>query len=223
MNTELRQYYSTGNLVNDDPVVVVFEEFVTSDEAKHLIHAGESQLTRAVVSEATEGVVSEGRTGRNCWINHHHDEVISRLCQRISALVDIPLHQAESLQLIHYNEGHEYAPHFDAWDAATDTGKRCMARGGQRLVTCLLYLNTIEDGGNTCFPKLDLEVRAIKGRMVIFHNCQPETNVRHPHTLHGGMKVISGEKWACNLWFREGEYQTVVQPPRRKSANTRVI
>ena len=75
------------------------------------------------------------------------------------------------------------------------------------MVTCLLYLNNVEDGGETSFPNLDLEIRAKKGRMVQFHNCHEGSTVRHRDSLHGGMAVLKGEKWACNFWFRELAYQ----------------
>jgi len=131
-------------------------------------------------------------------------------------VVGIGLEYAESLQVVHYAETQEYAPHYDAWDAGTERGQRCMAKGGQRMVTCLLYLNEPEEGGGTSFPNLDMEVRARKGRMLLFHNCHPNSVIRHPDSLHGGMPVLSGEKWACNFWFREREYQTGTVPTRKK-------
>ena len=62
------------------------------------------------------------------------------------------------------------------------------------MVTCLLYLNDVEDGGETSFPNLDLEIRAKKGRMVQFHNCHEGSTARHRDSLHGGMPVLKGEK-----------------------------
>jgi len=206
MKVQLRSAYEGGQQVNIDPVVSIFENFVCEDEAEQLIAVAESQLQQALVSAETSGVKSQGRSGRNCWISHRHNSVISLLSQRIAAVVGLPLSNAESLQVIHYHESQQYAPHFDAWDEATERGQRCMARGGQRLVTCLLYLNDVELGGGTCFPKLDLEVKAKKGRMLLFHNCGEDSKQRHPHSLHGGMPVEAGEKWACNLWFRERPY-----------------
>ena len=95
-----------------------------------------------------------------------------------------------------------------------------MAKGGQRMVTCLLYLNDVEEGGGTPFPNLDMEIRAKKGRMVLFHNCHEGSTVRHPDSLHGGMPVLKGEKWACNLWFRELEYQALETVPTEPADTT---
>jgi prolyl 4-hydroxylase len=91
-----------------------------------------------------------------------------------------------------------------------------MVKGGQRMVTCLLYLDEPEEGGGTSFPNLDMEVIARKGRMLLFHNCHPSSIIRHPDSLHVGMPVLSGENWACNFWFREREYQAGTVPTRKK-------
>jgi prolyl 4-hydroxylase len=133
------------------------------------------------------------------------------LVKRVSNLVGIPVRHAESLQVVHYGETQEYKPHFDAYDMTTEKGQQRTAKGGQRLVTALMYLNEVEDGGGTIFPKLDLEVEARPGRMVIFHNVGDndlEDLTRHRHSLHGGSPVWGGQKWACNLWFRQFPYDT---------------
>ena len=193
-------------ILNEEPLIELHEQYISDVESAELIALARPNLQRALVSSAKAGTESKGRTGANCWLKHNVSPVVQTLCQRISDQVGIPLLNAESLQMIYYNETQEYAPHFDAWLADSESGQRCMARGGQRLVTCLLYLNDVERGGGTIFPKLKLEVDARKGRLLIFRNCHPGTNQRHPHSLHGGMPVLSGEKWACNLWFRERKY-----------------
>ena len=57
------------------------------------------------------------------------------------------------------------------------------------------------------FRKNDLYNLAVreyaKGDVLIFHNCIEGTTEINPNVLHGGSPVISGEKWAVNLWFRE--------------------
>ncbi len=206
----LRQHYDTGNQVNDDPLIVVFEDFLSDEEITELLAAAQPKLQQALVSDAKTGVKSAGRTGSNCWIPHAYNPVIANLSQRVATLVGIPLENAESLQVVHYGEGQQYAPHYDAWEMGTERGDRCMARGGQRLLTCLMYLNQPAQGGGTSFPKLDMEIRALRGRMVLFHNCQSGSTHRHELSLHGGMPVGSGEKWACNFWFREHPYQISV-------------
>ena len=216
MTIKLRNFYETGQKINDDPLVYVFEEFLTDLEVEQLLAAARPKLKQALVSAAKSGVASAGRSGSNCWVAHGYNAVIEDLSLRVAEVVGIPLENAEALQVVYYSETQEYKPHFDAWDATSDRGRRCMAKGGQRLVTCLMYLNDVKAGGGTCFPKLDLEVRAKKGRMLLFHNCHHGNTVRHPDSLHGGMPVLEGDKWACNFWFRENSYRTPGMATTRK-------
>ena len=50
----------------------------------------------------------------------------------------------ESFQVIHYEEGQEYKPHLDAYDTSTDHGLNNCKRGGNRLITTLLYLSDVD-------------------------------------------------------------------------------
>ena len=209
--TAVRQAYPLGQQVNAEPLVQVVEDFISAAEVDALIASAASKLQQALVSASHTGIVSKGRTRRNCWLGHRKMPEIGQLSDRVSRLVGLPLTHAESYQIVHYRETQTYKPHYDAWEADSERGQRCMAKGGQGLVTCLLYLNTVTAGGGTCFPKLDMEVRAVKGRMVFFHNCFADTTQRHPSSLHGGLPIEEGEKWACNLRFREKPLRSVPQ------------
>lgn len=199
----LRSSYPGGTMLHTDPGVHVLDDVVTPAEAEHLRSVAEPQMAPSRVSGAAEGVASAGRTNSVCWVRHDHDDVTLALAERLADLVGLPLVNAESFQVIRYDVGQEYRPHFDAYDLTTETGQRCCERGGQRMVTLLGYLSEVAEGGETVFPRLDISVAARPGRVLIFHNCTPGTTVRHRDTLHGGAPVLAGRKWAFNLWFRE--------------------
>lgn len=203
----LSQHYEGGQRLHDAPAIWLFENFATAEEMSALLEAAWEKLQPAEVSGEDGGYISAGRTGSNCWIAHAHSTVTLQLAERISALVGIPLRHAESFQVVHYGPQQEYKPHYDAWDHDSERGQRCMERGGQRLVTALLYLNHVEAGGATGFPRLKLDVRPLPGNLLLFHNCHGGTTQKHEDSLHGGMPVTAGEKWAANLWFREREFR----------------
>lgn len=201
--TQSRSELDEGECLHLDPLIVQFDDFADAAEISALMAIGEPLLRPALVSAAKTGVASAGRTGRNAWIRHDAHPDVLRLCERISRLANLPLECAESLQMVHYAQGEQYAPHYDAWDIDTERGRRCLSGGGQRLVTCLLYLNEVAMGGATVFPKAGIAVEPRLGRLVLFRNVVAGSNLRHPDSLHGAAPVESGEKWACNLWFRE--------------------
>ena len=67
----------------------------------------------------------------------------------------------------------------------------------------LAYLNDVDEGGATDFPDIGVSINPNKGDVVVFHNCIDGTSDINPKSLHGGSPVVSGEKWAVNLWFRQ--------------------
>ena len=78
-----------------------------------------------------------------------------------------------------------------------------MKYGGARLKTALVYLNDVEEGGSTNLNRLNIDVLPKMGKLLIFENTYPGTNIKHPLSEHAGMPVIKGEKYAFNLWFKE--------------------
>jgi prolyl 4-hydroxylase len=74
-----------------------------------------------------------------------------------------------------------------------------LERGGPRVGTLLMYLNTPVKGGSTTFPDVGFEVAPVKGNAVFFsYDCA------HPSTCtrHAGAPVIEGEKWVATKWLR---------------------
>ena len=212
----LKPEYEIGRRVADDPLVWVIDDFVSDVEREHIIELGAPQMTEAKVSRLGHNATSEKRTGSVGWVKHNQTPIVRGLVKRVGDLVGLPTTHAESLQVVHYGEKQQYEPHFDAWDMTTAKGREKTSRGGNRLVTALMYLNEVPAGGATGFPELDVEVEAVPGRLCLFHNLVPGVSDRHAHSLHGGLPVEAGEKWACNLWFREHRYQSGTGAPVTK-------
>lgn len=194
-----------GQRLCEAPRIAVFDGLLTAAECAHVIALAQPELRRSQVSRASGGQVSAGRTSSRTWLRHDTDAVVRAAAERIAGRVGLPLAHAESLQVIHYEPGQEYRSHFDAYDLSTEKGQRYCARGGQRLVTALAYLCDV-DGGATLFPRLSLAVEPRAGRVLVFDNCHPGTEVRDPRTIHQGLPPRAGEKWAFNLWFHARPY-----------------
>ena len=187
----------------ESPLIYTIDGFLSAAERARFRECADGRLRRAqVVPGGSDDLTapraySEGRTNSNCWVSRH-DPVLAAVEQRVCAMLRVPGQNSEHFQVIQYAEGQKYAPHMDTHAETTDE-----TPGGQRLVTCLLYLNDVEEGGTTDFVKLGLSVAPKAGRLLCFHNCSPGTNVPDPRTLHTGSAVVAGEKWAVNKWIRE--------------------
>jgi prolyl 4-hydroxylase len=130
--------------------------------------------------------------------------LVRRIEERIAELVNWPVDNGEGLQILHYRPGAEYKPHHDYFDPVHAGTPTILKRGGQRVGTLVMYLNTPTHGGGTTFPDVNLEVAPIKGNGVFFSYNRP-----HPITrsLHGGAPVIEGDKWVATKWLREGRFE----------------
>ena len=193
----------TKKQLHGDPLVATFDNCATPEECRKIIMSAEPNMKQAVVAGVKEGVESQGRTNSVMWMRSNFSATSTALCSRISQIVGLPIEVAESMQIIRYETDQEYRAHFDAFDKSTERGQRTMKNGGQRLYTALFYLNDNYEGGATHFPELDISVTPATGRLLVFGNCEKNSNIRTPKSLHAGRPVTSGVKWAFNLWFRE--------------------
>jgi prolyl 4-hydroxylase len=105
--------------------------------------------------------------------------------------------------VLHYRPGAEYKPHYDYFDPAQPGTSTILKRGGQRVATLVMYLNSPRRGGATTFPDVGLEVAPVKGNAVFFSYDRAHPVTR---TLHGGAPVLEGEKWVATKWLRQGRF-----------------
>ena len=206
---QLKSEYEGAEIFSSEPLVAVRNDVISPIECAYLIELAKPHIKRAGVVLDEGFKPSEGRTGSNHWLKYDEDDVVKSIGQRIADIVGLPLENAESMQIIHYGPEQEYRPHFDAFNLSLARGQKAAQWGGQRLVTALVYLNKVEGGGATQFPKLGITVPASPGRMVIFHNTTEDISGPHPLSLHAGMPVEAGEKWAFNLWFRHHDTREI--------------
>ncbi|MFN0185143.1 MAG: 2OG-Fe(II) oxygenase [Aquabacterium sp.] len=187
------------------PRVVVFGGLLTDAECDELAALAAPRLSRSeTVVNATGGSeVNQARTSDGMFFERGEFPLCDRIERRLAALLHWPLVNGEGLQILRYRPGAEYKPHHDYFDPAQPGTPTILKRGGQRVGTIVMYLNTPERGGSTIFPDVALEVAAIKGNAVFFSYDRAHVSTR---TLHGGTPVIAGEKWVATKWLRSGEF-----------------
>ena len=219
------------NTLNESPSVFTIDNFITDEECQHMITISKPVMKDSLVSDNKSGTVSKGRTSKNAWIQHNHDKITKQIGDKIAKVVGIPLENAEAFQVIYYGIGGEYRRHYDSWDHnGSEKTLRCVKYGGARIKTALVYLNDVEEGGSTCLNKINVDVTAEQGKLLVFNNTYEGTNIKHPLTEHAGMPVIKGEKYAFNLWFKEchskklysefnPDYYKTTNKPDNKSLN----
>jgi prolyl 4-hydroxylase len=187
------------------PRVIVLGGFLSDAECDQIVALAGPRMARSeTVDNLTGGSeVNVARTSRGMFFERGETGVIDRVEQRIAALLDWPVRNGEGLQVLHYQPGAEYKPHYDYFDPVHPGSASILKRGGQRVGTLLMYLNTPTRGGGTTFPDVGVEVAPIKGNACFFSYDRAHVNTR---SLHGGAPVLEGEKWVATKWLREREF-----------------
>lgn len=190
----------------DAPDIVLLDHFMTASECDTLCELSKDSLTTStVVDDKTgDGVNHEARTSQGTYFTLGQNTLVEKIEARISEITGIPTINGEGIQILNYANGGEYKPHFDYFPD-NEGGRANMAKGGQRIITIIMYLNDVTTGGATIFPEINLSIYPKKGSALYFSYFNSSGDV-DPLTLHGGSPVIEGEKWIATKWLRQHAY-----------------
>lgn len=191
----------------DQPRVVLVGNLLSDDECDQLCAYTANRLTPSPVVDAVAGgnAVHEHRTSKGAMLQRSETELIGRIEARLAALTNWPVENGEGMQVLRYETGHEYRPHFDWFDPEQSGPAKHLAHGGQRLASIVMYLNDVAEGGGTSFPAVGLQTQPGKGCAVFFCNVDA-FGVPDKLSLHAGLPVGSGVKMIATKWLRANKY-----------------
>jgi prolyl 4-hydroxylase len=195
-------------IYNRYPPIQYFENVFTPNECKQIIEYAIPKLERSQLDEGEMGTYGIERTSSQCWIKPDELPCLKRASELVAKVTGLSTKNQEEWQVLRYKPGQEYKPHFDAANPFSDdylgTIERDRKRGwGRRVYTFFIYLNNVEEGGETYFPKLDVKISPKPGKAALWSNLNRSETGYHPMSEHAGTPVIKGEKWAINVWIRQ--------------------
>lgn len=190
----------------EKPCVVTYLNVLSAEECDRLIALSKPKLkTSTTIDNKTgEAKAHEHRSSRGTFFALRENDFIRELDERLAGIMNLPVENSEGLQILNYQVGGEYRPHFDYFPPEHPGSSLHIEKGGQRVATLILYLNDVEEGGETILPEVNLKIAPIKGSALYFsyfHQGKVD-----PMTLHGGCPVMAGEKWIATKWIRENAY-----------------
>ncbi|XP_030524066.1 probable prolyl 4-hydroxylase 10 [Rhodamnia argentea] len=209
-------------LISWEPRAFVYHNFLSENECKYLIEIAEPHMHKSTVVDSATGKSKDSRvrTSSGTFLKRGRDKIIRDIEKRIADFTFIPAEHGEGLQILHYEVGQKYEPHYDYFVDEYST-----KNGGQRIATILMYLSDVEEGGETVFPaakgnfsavpwwnelsdcgKEGLSVKPKMGDALLFWSMKPD-GVLDESSLHGGCPVIKGNKWSSTKWLRVHEYK----------------
>lgn len=197
-------YMPTPTLAMVSPHLALYEDFLTDVECALLIWLAQDKMQKSRVMDNTSGThtVSQGRTSSGMYFKLGENELVEHIEKKISMATGYPVENGEGLQVLRYDVGQEYKPHFDYFNPKGVGIEKHLANN--RVCTVLMYLNTPDDGGETTFPDAKLVVLPKQGNAVRFTYDTPTPDTL---TLHGGAPVRQGVKWVATKWIRQGAYK----------------
>ncbi|KAL6635405.1 hypothetical protein ACP70R_028076 [Stipagrostis hirtigluma subsp. patula] len=207
-------------VISWEPRAFVYHNFLSKEECEYLIRLAKPHMVKSTVVDDTTGKSKDDsrvRTSSGMFLLRGRDKVIRAIEKRIADYTFIPVEHGEGLQVLHYEVGQKYEPHFDYFLDEYNTKD-----GGQRMATMLMYLSDVEEGGETIFPDANvnssslpynelsecarkgLAIKPKMGDALLFWSMKPDATL-DPLSLHGGCPVISGNKWSSTKWMHTHE------------------
>eukprot|EP00249_Psilotum_nudum_P006312 c19629_g1_i1 orf=384-1241(+) len=196
------------------PRIIILHNFLSPEECDYLIAIAQPRLGKSTVVDTNtgKGIESKVRTSSGMFLtaSERKHPMIQAIEKRISVYSMVPVENGELLQILRYEPDQFYKPHHDYFSDEYN-----VKRGGQRVATMLMYLSDVVEGGETHFPwigdkncvcggelKPGLCVKPQKGDALLFWSQKLDGSV-DPSSLHGGCKVLQGEKWSATKWMRQ--------------------
>jgi prolyl 4-hydroxylase len=198
--------------------------FLTNEECEHIVRLTEASSTRSSVAGTGAQAIKydEGRTS-STTVLLDTDPIVSQVNQKMYTELGIEAPYSEPTQGQIYEVGQEFRHHQDAF--GKDAYHNHCLSSGQRTWTFMIYLNDVEEGGETDFLTLQKTIKPVKGTAVVWKNSDG-TGSENPAALHAGLPIIRGKKVIITKWFRENvfnsaedaklakEYLEMTQPTR---------
>ncbi|PSS35175.1 Prolyl 4-hydroxylase [Actinidia chinensis var. chinensis] len=208
------------------PRAFIYKGFLTDEECDHLIRLAKDKLEKSMVADNESGksIASEVRTSSGMFLKKAQDEVVAGIESRLASWTFLPEENGEAMQILHYEHGEKYEPHFDYFH-----DKANQELGGHRVATVLMYLSDVKRGGETIFPNSEAKdtqpkeddwsdcakngyaVRPNKGDALLFFSLHLDATT-DPLSLHGSCPVIEGEKWSATKWIHVRSFDKTAKP-----------
>jgi len=189
---------------SERPRIAALRGLFTAAESVYVALKGLPMLRPArVVARDGSSTVDAMRTNETAKFGLlEADAVVQSLDLRVAAALGHPAENGEGFALLRYQVGQQYLPHCDWIDPEREATRADLERWGQRVATCVVYLNDAFEGGTTEFPKLGLELRGGVGDAFVWDNVLPTGEV-DPLTLHAGRPPSQGMKYLLSKWMRD--------------------
>jgi len=189
---------SVYQLEGDKAEVFAVADFLSGEECDRLVAMIDAVARPSEIYGADD--LPDYRTSYSGDVDPH-DSFVRMIERRLGDLIGIDLSWGETFQGQRYAPGQQFQAHCDWFDPAHEHWASEVASGGQRCWTAMVYLNNVEEGGETEFPTLGFAIPPQRGALVLWNNALPD-GLPNPDTIHAARPVVRGVKYVITKWFR---------------------
>lgn len=202
---KLRRNPMISTIANDRMEIFVRHAFLNAAECAAMMAKIDAD---SVPSKLFSGREKDGfRTSSSCNLDPA-DPVVLKLTARIDALTGFATELGETIQGQRYAETQQYKGHCDFFPGNVPYWPDMRDAGGQRCWTAMMYLNAVEEGGETHFVRAGFMVPPRPGTLLIWNNLRPDGSP-NGETLHAALPVVRGAKYVLTKWYRERPWAPV--------------
>lgn len=186
--------------------IFTIPQFLTNEECDQIVALTEKGSARSSVAGTGAEAIKydEGRTSSTAVLLET-DPIVATVNNRMYTELGIEGKFSEPTQGQIYEVGQEFRHHQDAFGKEA-YHNHCLS-SGQRTWTFMIYLNDVEEGGETDFPTLQKTFQPTKGTAVVWKNSNG-TGTENSAALHAGLPVKRGKKVIITKWFRENVFNS---------------
>lgn len=178
--------------VHKDPWIFVVPQFLNKEECNSLIQYSSPHLNTSVSFVDNKICKNNDRKSNDVRLNYSFTSSIQK---KISSLIHYPVENFEPLKVIKYEEGDFFLPHHDGFrenEYKKIKDELCDIKHNNRVVNCLIYLNSCKSGGETLFTKYNIKIKPYQGLCVIHFPARLPTFDRvFPKNIQIGTKLLA--------------------------------
>ena len=185
-------------IATDAAEIWTVSDFMGADECSSLLEMIDRTCQPSEVFD--HGYAEVWRTSHSGNVDRANP-FVHMLESRIDELLGLPHDFGETMQGQRYLVGQEFKYHLDLFWTKADYWKKEAKQGGQRSITAMVFLNDVDEGGDTAFTELGISVAPERGKLLIWNNQTPQGQPNEK-TMHAGTPVIQGKKYIITKWYR---------------------
>ena len=216
------------------PVAFHLHNIMSDDECDQFLDIARPRVQRSTVIDSVTGQskVDPIRTSEQTFLNRGKYPIVTKIEERLARITHLPAYHGEDMQILKYGLGQKYDAHHDVGELDSKSGAQLASEGGHRVMTVLLYLSDVEEGGETAFPDSEwidpsmgetrgpwsdcaedhVAVKPKKGDGLLFYSVTPDYKI-DPKSMHTGCPVIRGTKWTATKWIHAKPFRWHAPPP----------